>query len=147
MLGLLGIAFCQLLGKAAGDKISRDCSAGSDGHKVAIGIGIVSLWLMNISVNVLMGPSRAIINDLVEANFLVRANSIATGAMGTPGICFVQQHVLASVFDIRSTIFRVIFKAPYLMHISSFLSHLLRLLTLCKSSLLNLCMHDQLLLL
>ena len=87
MLGLLGIALCQLLGHAAGDKISRDCSAGSSGHKVAIGVGIVSLWLMNVSVNVLMGPARAIINDLVEATFLVRANSIATGAMGT--LCYL----------------------------------------------------------
>lgn len=53
------------------------------GHKTAIGIGIASLWVMNICVNILMGPARAIINDLVETSYLVTANSIATACMGT----------------------------------------------------------------
>ena len=85
IVGLLGMAFCQMIGTAAGDIQPANCipNKGTQGHNIAVGLGIASLWLMNICVNVLMGPARAIINDLVEASYLVTANSIATGAMGT----------------------------------------------------------------
>lgn len=79
------MAFCQMIGTAAGDDLPTVC-IGQDGakrHKVAIGIGVASLWVMNICVNILMGPARAIINDLVETSYLVTANSIATACMGT----------------------------------------------------------------
>lgn len=81
------MAFCQMIGTAVGDDAPTVC-IGSDHeaykrHKVAIGIGIASLWVMNICVNILMGPARAIINDLVETSYLVTANSIATACMGT----------------------------------------------------------------
>jgi hypothetical protein len=84
MLGLLGVAFCQMIGIVAGDISPGICipKKGIQGHYVGVGLGVASLWLMNISVNVLMGPARAIINDLIEASYLVTANSIATGVMG-----------------------------------------------------------------
>lgn len=85
MLGLLGMAFCQMIGTATGDDIPGLCrpGIGMKAHKTAIGLGVASLWVMNIAVNILMGPGRAIINDLVETSYLVTANSIATACMGT----------------------------------------------------------------
>jgi len=79
------MAFCQMIGAVAGDDKPAACKRGPSGHKTAIGLGVASLWLMNVSVNVVMGPARAIINDLVESSYLVTANSIATGVMGTSG--------------------------------------------------------------
>ena len=74
-----------MIGSAAGDDKPGVCidGLGAKRHKVAIGIGVASLWVMNICVNILMGPARAIINDLVETSYLVTANSIATACMGT----------------------------------------------------------------
>lgn len=79
------MAFCQMIGTVAGDDPPGVCALnnGAKRHRFAIGIGIASLWIMNIFVNVLMGPARAIINDLVETNYLVTANSLATACMGT----------------------------------------------------------------
>lgn len=47
-----------------------------------MGIAVASLCIMNIGVNVVMGPSRAVLNDLVDSDSLVTANSIATAVMG-----------------------------------------------------------------
>lgn len=76
-----------MIGNVAGDDKPAICKRGPSGHKTAIGLGVASLWLMNVSVNVVMGPARAIINDLVESSYLVTANSIATGVMGTSFRC------------------------------------------------------------
>ena len=85
IIGLLGMAFCQMIGTAVGDDKPGVCidGEGAKRHKVAIGVGVASLWVMNICVNILMGPARAIINDLVETSYLVTANPIATACMGT----------------------------------------------------------------
>ena len=79
------MAFCQMIGNVAGDDKPGICleGIGAKNHKTAVGIGIASLWVMNICVNILMGPARAVINDLVETSYLVTANSIATACMGT----------------------------------------------------------------
>jgi Na+/melibiose symporter-like transporter len=123
IVGLLGMAFCQMIGTAAGDIQPANCipNKGTQGHNIAVGLGIASLWLMNICVNVLMGPARAIINDLVEASYLVTANSIATGAMAAaavtanlvgaafygPGNNFLQRNPVLMLFSVGSLVMAI----------------------------------------
>ncbi|GJD08257.1 Sucrose transport protein SUT4 [Galdieria sulphuraria] len=45
-------------------------------------LGIIGLWILNIAINVVQGPARAIVADLVNTEQQTKANSILTGVMG-----------------------------------------------------------------
>jgi solute carrier family 45 protein 1/2/4 len=83
VLGMSLIGASVDLGVLLGD--DRHGPAPSD-HKAGIVLAISGLWLMNLFVNTIQGPARAIVVDLVDEKRQQDGNAMASGVMGMSGI-------------------------------------------------------------
>jgi len=82
-VGMAVIGNSVPLGKLLGDKESG--LAASD-HKAALAFAIVGLWVMNLFVNVMQGPSRAIISDIVPKDKQQTGNAMVSNVMGLAAV-------------------------------------------------------------
>eukprot|EP01111_Echinosteliopsis_oligospora_P009610 TRINITY_DN2847_c0_g1_i2.p1 TRINITY_DN2847_c0_g1~~TRINITY_DN2847_c0_g1_i2.p1 ORF type:complete len:505 (-),score=110.17 TRINITY_DN2847_c0_g1_i2:36-1550(-) len=87
MIGMAFTGFSVQLGQMLGDTTPPPNVVDSPhNHTAGIIIAICSLWIINISVNAMQGPARAIIADLVPSDSQHTANSIVTGVTGLSNI-------------------------------------------------------------
>eukprot|EP00871_Galdieria_phlegrea_P000674 jgi/Galph1/1607/GphlegSOOS_G290.1 len=91
LFGAAGIVFGMLLlstadpiGALFGEGMSCHAPTGDNQPvcSITVMLGILGLWLLNIAINILQGPSRAIIADLVNTEQQTVANSVLTAVMG-----------------------------------------------------------------
>ena len=68
-LGFLFLGFSTQLGHLMGDT--------EDNHSIAIALSILAIWIININLNVMMGPGRALLGDVVSKDQQQLANGIA----------------------------------------------------------------------
>lgn len=94
-IGMLLIAFSVDLGNAFGDK--KDGLHSSD-HIAGITIAILGFWIMNLFVNTIQGPARAIVVDIVPADRQQDGNAMASGVMGMAAI--IANVIGASLFTL-----------------------------------------------
>ena len=80
---MLFIAFSVDLGTLLGD--DPDGQHPSD-HIVGIVFAILGFWVMNLFVNTIQGPARAIVVDLAPADRQQDGNAMASGVMGMAAI-------------------------------------------------------------
>lgn len=95
--GMAVIATSALIGRALGDK--DDGQSASD-HVIAISFAVSlpclfwhlltnqigGLWIMNLFTNVIQGPGRALVNDVVEPDKLQLANAVVSAVMAIAAI-------------------------------------------------------------
>lgn len=77
-MALLGSS--ERLGVLLGDKPDGDLV--SD-HSRGLALAMIGLWIMNLFTNVMQGPCRALINDIVDKDYLQAGNAIASAIMGS----------------------------------------------------------------
>eukprot|EP01125_Pyxidicula_operculata_P016072 TRINITY_DN54_c0_g1_i2.p1 TRINITY_DN54_c0_g1~~TRINITY_DN54_c0_g1_i2.p1 ORF type:complete len:405 (-),score=38.33 TRINITY_DN54_c0_g1_i2:31-1245(-) len=82
-VGMALIACSVLIGNLLGDK--DDGSTPSE-HTFSIAFAIAGLWIMNLFTNVIQGPARALVNDVVPAEKLQLANATVSAVMGFSAI-------------------------------------------------------------
>jgi len=82
-VGMAVIGNSVSLGELWGDDANSDSTSG---HIRALVFAIFGLWLMNLSVNVMQGPSRAIVADIVPPNKQQLGNSMVSNVMGLAAI-------------------------------------------------------------
>jgi len=82
-VGMAIIANSSLLGNMMGD--DENGNSASD-HTRAIVLAIVGLWIMNLCVNIIQGPARAIIADIVSEEEQQTGNSMVAGVMGISAV-------------------------------------------------------------
>ena len=82
-VGMLLIAFSVDLGNLFGDK--ADGLHPGD-HVAGIVFAILGFWIMNLFVNTIQGPARAIVVDLAPADRQQDGNAMASGVMGMAAI-------------------------------------------------------------
>ena len=82
-IGMLLIAFSVDLGNLFGDEPD---SPSSGDHMAGIVLAVLGLWVMNLFVNTIQGPARAIVVDLVPADRQQDGNAMASGVMGMAAI-------------------------------------------------------------
>jgi Na+/melibiose symporter-like transporter len=75
-IGMTLIAWCTRIEDFFVSKGSK-----SENHLIGRIVAIAGFWIMNLFVNVIQGPSRALVNDLVSENQLQTANSIVVFVM------------------------------------------------------------------
>lgn len=73
------IEIAQALGE------SKDGPNVSD-HPIGLSLALIGLWIMNIFLNMMQGPARALVNDLVSPDQLQTANAIVTTVMALSNI-------------------------------------------------------------
>eukprot|EP00727_Mastigamoeba_balamuthi_P010388 m51a1_g5972 putative major facilitator subfamily protein (515) ;mRNA; f:231413-233558 len=81
--GMALIAASVDLGKLLGDD---EKSERPGDHKYAIAFAITGLWIMNLFVNTIQGPARAIVADIVPADKQQDGNAMVSGVMGIAAI-------------------------------------------------------------
>jgi len=81
--GMALIATSALIGDALGDK--NDGQTASD-HVIAICFAIGGLWIMNLFTNVIQGPGRALVNDVVDPSKLQLANAVISAVMAAAAV-------------------------------------------------------------
>jgi len=103
VLGMFFVGNSVEIGKALGDNEAGELP--SD-HKFGLGIAIGFLWLINISVNAMQGPARALIADLVPADAQQLGNAVLTA---TTGLSNVIANVVGAQFLMTSDPYRILF--------------------------------------
>ncbi|EGC31816.1 hypothetical protein DICPUDRAFT_57477 [Dictyostelium purpureum] len=101
--GLILIAFSPLIGQALGDKESSELT--SD-HKIGLIIAIAGFWIMNLSVNVMQGPTRSLVSDLCPMDKQHLGNSMAVNVMGFASII---ANIIGSFFASNENSYRDLF--------------------------------------
>lgn len=79
-IGMALIAWCTRIE----DAVSKGSK--SENHLVGRIVAIAGFWVMNLFVNVIQGPSRALVNDLVSEGQLQSANSIVVFVMSLSAV-------------------------------------------------------------
>ncbi|EME30800.1 sucrose transporter, GPH family isoform 1 [Galdieria sulphuraria] len=84
VFGMLVLSTADPLGSLFGER--NACHSPTEGSQprctFTVTLGIIGLWILNIAINVVQGPARAIVADLVNTEQQTKANSILTGVMG-----------------------------------------------------------------
>lgn len=83
MVGMIAVGCSVEIARLLGEK--PDGETPSD-HKIGLAFAIGGLWLMNIFLNMMQGPARALVNDLVSPQNLQTANAIVTTVMAFSNI-------------------------------------------------------------
>jgi hypothetical protein len=93
-MGMLLIGNSYMIGNALGDKKHGDSQ---HDHTIALAFAVISsilpdidlrpkiigLWIMNLFVNVIQGPARAIVADIVPPSKQQLGNAMVSNVMGT----------------------------------------------------------------
>ncbi|KAF2072545.1 hypothetical protein CYY_006142 [Polysphondylium violaceum] len=103
IVGLLSIAFSPQIGVALGDH--ADGEFASD-HKAGLIIAIAGFWIMNLSVNIMQGPTRSLVSDIIEGDKQHLGNSMAVNTMGFASIL---ANIIGSFFSNNSESYRDLF--------------------------------------
>lgn len=103
VVGMFFVGNSVQFGKLLGD--NPDGVHPSD-HKWGLMIAISCLWLINISVNAMQGPARALIADLVPAESQQLGNAILTA---TTGLSNVIANVVGAQFLMKPDPYRILF--------------------------------------
>eukprot|EP00727_Mastigamoeba_balamuthi_P001565 m51a1_g11405 hypothetical protein (511) ;mRNA; r:4989-6887 len=82
-LGMALVAASVELGKLLGDNPKGEHATE---HRAAIAISVTGLWIMLIFMNVVGGPARAIVADLVPVDRQQEGNAMASGVMALAAI-------------------------------------------------------------
>jgi len=82
-VGMGIIANAQSIGDLLGDNPNGDHA--SD-HKMSLIFAISGLWIMNLCVNIIQGPARAIIADIVPEDKQQAGNAMVSGVMGLAAV-------------------------------------------------------------
>lgn len=77
------IAVCTILGKLMGD---IDEGTSPYNHVASISIAVTGLWIMNFFTNVIQGPARALVNDLIHPDRTQLGNAIISGVMAIAAV-------------------------------------------------------------
>eukprot|EP01114_Cavostelium_apophysatum_P003449 TRINITY_DN1333_c0_g1_i4.p1 TRINITY_DN1333_c0_g1~~TRINITY_DN1333_c0_g1_i4.p1 ORF type:complete len:460 (+),score=51.81 TRINITY_DN1333_c0_g1_i4:178-1380(+) len=77
------IATSDLLGTLLGDNPKGDSM---HDHRIAIVFAIIGLWIMNLCVNIIQGPARAIVADLLPDDKQQIGNATVSAVMGLAGV-------------------------------------------------------------
>lgn len=80
------VAFSNKIGVALGDSSSTTTPATSSNHWRGLIFSIGGLWIMNLFANVMQGPARALINDVVDPDYLQTANAFASAAQALAAV-------------------------------------------------------------
>lgn len=83
IIGMFLVGNSVDIGNALGDK--ADGSQSGD-HVIGLSIAITCLWVINISVNAMQGPARALIADLLPQESQQLGNAILTATLGFSNI-------------------------------------------------------------
>ncbi|KYR02270.1 hypothetical protein DLAC_01100 [Tieghemostelium lacteum] len=83
IVSLLLIAFSPELGELMGD---NDDGLYASDHKAGIAVAVTGFWIINFAVNVIMGPTRSLISDIVESDKQHFGNSMAVNTMGLASV-------------------------------------------------------------
>lgn len=83
VLGMGIIGFSAYFGKWCGD--DPDGKSVGDHYRGLI-FAIGGLWLMNVAVNVMQGPARALVTDVVDADKQQMGNAMVSNTMGLAAI-------------------------------------------------------------
>ncbi|EAL73244.1 hypothetical protein DDB_G0267582 [Dictyostelium discoideum AX4] len=103
VIGLLVIAFSPQIGELFGDK--ADGATSSD-HKSGLAIAIAGFVVMNLSVNIMQGPTRSLVSDVCPMDKQNLANSMAVNVMGFASII---ANVIGSFFATNENSYRDLF--------------------------------------
>jgi solute carrier family 45 protein 1/2/4 len=84
VFGMLILSTADPLGSLFGEgNVCHSPVEGIEPHcTITVTLGVLGLWILNIAINVVQGPARAIVADLVNTEQQTKANSILTGVMG-----------------------------------------------------------------
>jgi hypothetical protein len=94
-MALLGCS--EKIGNALGDKPGGETIAD---HSRGLAVAIVGLWIMNLFTNVMQGPCRALINDVVHKDHLQTGNAVASAIMGT--LRFIESALHSRINNVKS---------------------------------------------
>lgn len=83
MVGMVSIGCSIEIAQALGE--SKDGERVKD-HPIGLSFAIIGLWIMNLFLNMMQGPARALVNDLVHTDDLQTANAIVTTVMAFSNI-------------------------------------------------------------
>jgi solute carrier family 45 protein 1/2/4 len=80
--GMAIIGFSAFIGDAIGDSTGDDVSH----HWRALIFAISGLWIMNVAVNIMQGPARALVADVVAAEYQQLGNAMVSCTMGLAAV-------------------------------------------------------------
>ncbi|EGG20392.1 hypothetical protein DFA_07516 [Cavenderia fasciculata] len=83
VVGMLAIAFSPDIGKALGDNIS---GLTPHDYRAGIAFAVIGFLIMNVAINMMQGPCRSLISDLLEPEKQHIGNSMVMGVMGFSSI-------------------------------------------------------------
>ncbi|ELR25627.1 transporter, major facilitator subfamily protein [Acanthamoeba castellanii str. Neff] len=80
--GMAIIGFSAFIGDAIGDSTGDDVGH----HWRALIFAIAGLWIMNVAVNIMQGPARALVADVVDAEYQQLGNAMVSCTMGLAAV-------------------------------------------------------------
>jgi len=83
VIGMAILGNSVSIGAALGDK--KDSESTSD-HKIGLIFSVFGLWVLNLFTNVLQGPARAIVADIVPEESQQAGNAMVSGVMGLAAV-------------------------------------------------------------